>query len=141
MTYTHKEIPEPQAIFEAWRPFQELIGVTSIKTEKDYEHVIAIMDTLLDEIRDDENHPFADVLHFLGDLVEKYEDEHVVIPEAEPRETLRFFMDQSNLKQEDLADCAPQARISDILNGKRSISKGIAKNLARRFGVHADLFL
>jgi HTH-type transcriptional regulator/antitoxin HigA len=45
------------------------------------------------------------------------------------------------LKQEDLAECAPQNRISDILGGKRSISKEIAKNLARRFGVHADVFL
>jgi HTH-type transcriptional regulator/antitoxin HigA len=54
---------------------------------------------------------------------------------------LRFLMDEHGLKQEDLADCAPQSRISDILNGKRSISKEIAKKLARRFHVHADLFL
>ncbi|WP_295390491.1 helix-turn-helix domain-containing protein, partial [uncultured Thiodictyon sp.] len=63
------------------------------------------------------------------------------IPEAPPREVLRFLMEQHDLKQEDLADCAPQSRISDILNGKRPISKDIAKKLARRFNVHADLFL
>jgi len=45
------------------------------------------------------------------------------------------------LKQEDLADIAPQGRISEILSGKRAISKEIAKRLARRFGVHADEFL
>jgi len=37
-------------------------------------------------------------------------------------------MDQHGLKQEDLADCAPQSRISDILNGKRPVSKAIAKS-------------
>jgi len=37
--------------------------------------------------------------------------------------------------------CAPQGRISDILNGKHSVSKEIAKKLARRFNVSADLFL
>jgi len=36
----------------------------------------------------------------------------------------------TRLKQEDLADCAPQSRISDILNGKRPVSKAIAKKLA-----------
>jgi HTH-type transcriptional regulator/antitoxin HigA len=52
-----------------------------------------------------------------------------------------FLMDQHGLKQEDLADCAPQSRISDILNGRRSVSKEIAKKFARRFSVGADLFL
>ena len=43
--------------------------------------------------------------------------------------------------QEDLADYAPQGRISDVLSGKRSISKEIAKRFAQRFHVRADLLL
>jgi len=45
------------------------------------------------------------------------------------------------LKQEDLNDCAPQSRISDILSGNRGISRDVAKKLARRFNVSTDLFL
>jgi HTH-type transcriptional regulator/antitoxin HigA len=95
---------------------------------------------LLDEIGDNETHPLADVLDYLSDQMQAYEDEHSPIPDAEPGEVLRFLMDQHGLKHEDLADCAPQSRISDILNGKRSVSKAIAKKLARRFNVGADLF-
>jgi HTH-type transcriptional regulator/antitoxin HigA len=73
--------------------------------------------------------------------VKAYEDEKVQIPEAKPSEVLRFLMEQHGLKQEDLGDCAPQSRISDILSGKRSISKEIAKQLAHRFHVRADVFL
>jgi HTH-type transcriptional regulator / antitoxin HigA len=54
---------------------------------------------------------------------------------------LRYLMEEGGLKQEDLADVAPQHRISEILNGKRAISKEIAKKLVRRFNVHADVFL
>ena len=54
---------------------------------------------------------------------------------------LRFLMDQHGLKQEDLSDCAPQGRISDILNARRAISKDVAKRLAHRFGVRPDVFL
>jgi HTH-type transcriptional regulator / antitoxin HigA len=43
--------------------------------------------------------------------------------------------------QEDLGDCAPQSRISEILAGKRAISKEIAKRFTRQFNVHADIFL
>jgi len=132
---------EPQAILRAWLPFKEAVGVTSVRTEEDYAQAQATIEALLDEIGDDENHPLADVLDYLSDQVAAYEEEHFPIPEAEPKEVLRFLMEQHGLKQEDLADCAPQGRISDILSGHRGISKDIAKKLARRFNVSTDLFL
>lgn len=141
MGYALKTVPEPQAILEAWMPFKQLVGVTSVRTENDYAQVRATIDALLDEIGDDENHPLADVLDYLADQVKAYEDENYQIPEAEPKEVLRFLMDQHDLKQEDLGDCAPQSRISDILSGRRSISKEIAKRLARRFHVRVDVFM
>jgi len=141
MEYALKTVPQPQAILEAWMPFKQLVGVTSVRTENDYAQVRATIDVLLDEIGDDENHPLADVLDYLADQVKAYEDENFQIPEAEPKEVLRFLMDQHGLKQEDLGDCAPQSRISDILSGRRSISKEIAKRFARRFHVRVDVFM
>ena len=138
---TIETIPQPQAILRAWMPFKKLVGVTRIRSEDDYRHVCAMVEALLEEIGDDESHPLADVLDFLSDQIKAYEDEHYPIPDAEPREVLRFLMDQHGLKQEDLADCAPQSRISDILNGKRPVSKAIAKKLAGRFNVNAGLFI
>jgi HTH-type transcriptional regulator/antitoxin HigA len=141
MGYALKTVPAPQAILRAWMPFKQLIGVTAVRHEEDYAQARATIDVLLDEVGDDESHPLAEVLDYLADQVKAYEDENFQIPEAEPREVLRFLMEQHGLKQEDLADCAPQGRISDILNSKRSISKEIAKRLAHRFHVRADLFL
>lgn len=115
--------------------------MTSVHTEADYAQFRATIDKLLDEIGDDESHPLTDVLDYLADQVKAFEDEQFQIPPAPPGEVLRFLMDQHSLKQDDLSDCAPQGRISDILRGKRSISKEIAKRLAQRFNVRADLFL
>ncbi len=141
MNYALKAVPEPQAILHAWMPFKRIVGVTAVHSAEDYAQALATIEALLDEVGDDENHPLAEVLDYLADQVKAYEDEFFPIPEAEPREVLRLLMEQHNLRQEDLADCAPQGRISDILNGKRSISKEIAKKLARRFHVSADVFL
>jgi HTH-type transcriptional regulator/antitoxin HigA len=141
MRYVLKAVPEPQAILPAWLPFKQLVGVTAVHTEGDYAQARATIDALLEEIGDNESHPLADVLDYLADQVKAYEDENFQIPEAEPSEVLRFLMEQHGLKQEDVGDCAPQSRISDILNNKRSISKEIAKRLAHRFSVRADLFL
>lgn len=141
MGYAIKKVPEPQAILQAWMPFKQLVGVTSVRTEEDYAQARATIDSLLDEVGDNENHPLTDVLDYLADQVKAYEDANFQIPEAKPKEVLRLLMEQHGLKQEDLGDCAPQSRISDILSGKRSISKEIAKRLAHRFHVRADVFL
>lgn len=141
MGYALKAVPAPQAILQAWMPFKQLVGVTTVRTEADHVQALATIDVLLNEIGDNEDHPLADVLDYLADQVKAYEDEKFKIPEAPPQEVLRFLMEQHSLRQEDLSDCAPQSRISDILSGKRSISKEIARRLAGRFHVRADVFL
>ena len=135
------KMPEPQAISQAWDALREVVGVTSVHNEQDYEQALAVVNILLDVIGDNKDHPLADLLGYLVEQVEAYEQTRYPTPEATPADVLRFLMEQHGLKQEDLADCAPQSRISDMLNGKRPASKEIAKKLAQRFHVHADLFL
>jgi HTH-type transcriptional regulator/antitoxin HigA len=141
MQHAQSQLPEIQAISQAWASFRKIVGVTSVRTESEYERACSIIDALLEIVGDNHEHPLADVLDYFADQVEKYEDEHFFIPDAPPREVLSFLMEQHGLKQEDLSDCAPQSRISDILTGRRSISKQIAKRLAARFHIHADVFL
>lgn len=130
-----------QAILDAWLPFKTAIGVTSVHSEADYERATATLNLLLEAIGDNENHPLAEVLDYLAGQLKAYEDERFLIPQAEPRAVLAFFMQQHQLRQEDLSDCAPQSRLSEILAGKRAISKAMAKRLAHRFNVSCDVFL
>jgi HTH-type transcriptional regulator/antitoxin HigA len=134
-------IPEPQAILRAWLPFKQAIGVTAVRTEAEYRRALATLEVLLEVVGDDEAHPLAEVLDYLADRVKSYEDARCAIPEAEPRAVLRFLMEQHGLKQSDLADCAPQSRISEILSGQRAVSKALAKRLANRFRVPVEVFL
>ncbi len=134
-------IPKPQAILKAWLPFKAAIGVTAVRSEADYQHALATLEVLLEAVGDDETHPLAEVLDYLADRVKSYEDVHCAIPEAEPRAVLQFLMAQHGLKQSDLADCAPQSRISEILSGERAVSKALAKRLAARFRVPVEVFL
>jgi HTH-type transcriptional regulator / antitoxin HigA len=134
-------VPAARDILKAWAPFKAVMGVTSVRTRADYQRANAIITALLDEVGDDEAHPLADVLDFLAEQVAAWEADNSAIPEAEPAEVLRFLMEQHDLRQEDLADCAPQSRISDYLAGRRAISKTVAKALAARFGVPVTVFL
>lgn len=54
---------------------------------------------------------------------------------------LTYLLAEKGMKPSDLWDILPKSRISEILNGKRGISKTQAKLLAVKFRVPVELFL
>ena len=59
-----------------------------------------------------------------------------------PLTILLSLIDDHGLKQKDLVDIfSSQSIVSDVLNGKRGISKDAAKRLGARFNLPADLFI
>ena len=135
---------DPAIIAPAWRSLQEALPVrlTPIRTEAQFEEVIALLHSLIDAVGNDENHELADFLDLVGQLVEDYETEHHPVPEAEPRAVLRFFMEQHGLKQTDLSEeIGGQSVVSEILTGKREINARQAKALAARFRVSPAVFI
>lgn len=82
------------------------------------------------------------LLELLTVLIENYEDEHFPIPELSPNELLKHLMEENNLKQSDLLHVFGSSGIaSEVVNGKRSISKTQAKKLAEHFKVSVELFI
>jgi HTH-type transcriptional regulator/antitoxin HigA len=54
---------------------------------------------------------------------------------------LAYLLQEKNMKPSDLWTVLPKSRVSEILNGKRSISKTQAKQLAELLRVPVDLFV
>ncbi|MFY9620260.1 MAG: hypothetical protein WAM70_03775 [Pyrinomonadaceae bacterium] len=46
-------------------------------SEGEYRQLVALLDSLIDEVGEDESHPLASLMEIVGVLIEKYEDEHV----------------------------------------------------------------
>jgi HTH-type transcriptional regulator / antitoxin HigA len=46
-------------------------------SEEEYNEAVRLLDSLIDTVGEDENHPLASLMEILGLLIEKYEDEHV----------------------------------------------------------------
>ena len=87
-----------------WRAFDGVAHVRSIRSAKDYEDMVVLMNTLLNVVGDDEAHALSGLLDVVGDLVSKYEQQNHAIEAAAPRDMLRFLMEARGLKQDDLAD-------------------------------------
>lgn len=45
--------------------------------EAEYDHLVEVLDQLIDQIGEDESHPLASLMEVIGALIERYEDEHV----------------------------------------------------------------
>jgi HTH-type transcriptional regulator/antitoxin HigA len=75
-------------------------------------------------------------------LVQAHDDRHHPLPPVLPHEMLGYLMETSGRTTKDLLPIfAMRGRFSEVLNGKRSISKEQAKKLATFFKVTADLFI
>jgi HTH-type transcriptional regulator/antitoxin HigA len=74
-------------------------------------------------------------------LVECYEQEHYLVPEAEPADVLRFLLEQNGLSQRDIAaELGSESTVSLVLSGKRQLNRDHIARLSRRFNVSPAVF-
>src|SRR5882724_3074809 len=82
------------------------------------------------------------LLGLLGKLVDDYENKIMPVPDVPPNRILKHLMEVRNLKQVALTPIfGTSGRVSEVLSGKREISKLQAKALAKQFNVSAELFI
>ncbi len=140
MRATHTQF-DMRAIQASWQAFDEMAHLRPIQNEKEYDRMVALMNSLLDAVGDNEGHPLDGLLNLVGDMVSKYEQEHHAIEAATPNDALRFLMEARGLKQDDLAAVVPQSNLSAILAGKRKISATLAGKLGKFFGISPAVFV
>ena len=111
------------------------------ETEAEYQRLLAITESL--HFKKDRTLEEKKIYKLLVTLIELYESQQHAIPAPSPNEILQHIMESSGLRQIDLAEImgASSGVISEIVNGKRSISKAQAKALATRFKVSPSLFI
>ncbi|MDO8207553.1 MAG: hypothetical protein Q7T38_07030 [Gallionella sp.] len=109
---------DTNSIAQIWGDLQQRLGLSPIHNQTQYDHMVRLMNGLVDEIGGNEEHPLADLLEIVGDIIAAYEDHHYPVNDAQPREVLRLLMEQNNLQQKDLAgELGSQSVVSEILSG------------------------
>lgn len=112
----------------------------AIETEEEYNRVLKIAEKLT---FNKSKTPEEKVLYkLLVTLIEAYETENYPMDEATPHEILQHLMESSGIRQADLVGVIGSSGVvSDVVNGKRSISKAQAKALGDYFEVSSSLFI
>lgn len=115
-----------------------------ITTDAENKRAIAEVEAL--DIREAEGDTLTPEEVALGELLTtlilQFEDKNYPIGKADPVDALRDFMEVRGLRQRDLIPMfGSSSVVSDVLNGKRSISKTHARKLAEFFHVPVGMFI
>lgn len=112
-----------------------------IASEDEYNRALESIETLMargEELSPEEN----SLLELLSILVETYEDSQFPSESSSPQAALLHLMEARGLKQADLVEIiGSKGVVSEIVNGKRSISKAQAKALGEFFNLSPALFI
>ena len=68
-------LAELENVTKAWPPISRAVRVP--RTDEDYRELVELLDSVTDQVGENENHPLASLMDVLGVLIQKYEDEHV----------------------------------------------------------------
>lgn len=113
-----------------------------IETKAEFERADAEVGRLLRKGYDNLSVEEKRLLALLSRLIEDYEDRTFPVPDSAPHQTLRFLMEQNDLRQADLVNIfGSRGRVSEVVNGRRAISKAQAKALGEFFKVSPELFI
>jgi len=115
------------------------MDIKPIKTESDYKAALAEIERLMGA---ELNSLEGDKLDVLTTLVEAYEERHYPIDPPDPIEAIIHQMESQGITRKDLERyIGNRARVSEILNRKRSLSITMIRNLQEGLGISAEILI
>jgi len=115
------------------------VEIRPLKTEADYEAAMTEIERLFDAAPDTVE---GDRLEVLTTLVNAYEDQHFAIPEPDPIEAIKYYMESRGLTRRDLVPYFGDSQlVSDVLKRNRRLSITMIRRLNKGLGISADILI
>lgn len=108
-----------------------------ITNEEQYEQALIEVSDLMDQETVD-----ADYLDVLALLIEQYQDKNIPSEPVDAIDAIKFRMDQMDFKNKDMVPYfGSKARVSEVLNRKRSLSLNMMRSLRSGLGISAETLM
>lgn len=113
--------------------------IRPVRTQTDYQNALQEIELLFDAAP---NTPQCDRLDILSTLVDAYENAHFPIEIPDPIEAIQYYMDTRGWSRHDLESClGSRARVSEVLNRKRSLTLDMIRRLNQELGIPAEILI
>jgi HTH-type transcriptional regulator/antitoxin HigA len=115
------------------------MDIKPIKSERDYEQALQRVESLW---KSPEGSAESDELDVLATLIEAYEREHYPIDLPDPVEAIKFRLEQDGKDSRALIGViGRRTRVYEVLQGKRSLSLNMIRELHDKFGIPANVLI
>lgn len=115
------------------------MDIRPIKTEGDYEQALQRVESLWNAR---EGSSESDELDVLATLIEAYERDHYPMDLPDPVEAIKFRLEQAGKDSRALIGVIGQrTRVYEVLQGKRSLSLNMIRELHDKFGIPANVLI
>jgi HTH-type transcriptional regulator/antitoxin HigA len=138
---TAVEALDLEAIAAHYQALSALVSLRPIRSEQEYDRVVATLDQLLDSGAAHDDHPLAELVDILGDMIATYEAVHYPLEDVPASATLSLLMEQHGLTSEDLPEIGSSAEVAEVLNGACELNVSQINALTKRFNVPGAVFL
>jgi HTH-type transcriptional regulator/antitoxin HigA len=113
--------------------------IKPIRTKKDHKLALKRLEEIFDA---KPKTPEGDELEVLSILIEKYENEQLIIEHPDPIEAIKFRMEQMGYSSTDLASfIGYKSRVSEILHRKRKLTVEMIRILSKKLNIPAELLV
>ena len=116
-----------------------MIEIQPVRDETTHRRALETIEALWGASSDSQE---GSALEVLITLVDAYEATHHPILPPDPIQAILFRMDQLGLTRRDLEPyIGTRARVSEVLNGRRTLTLPMIRRLRQGLGISADLLL
>jgi HTH-type transcriptional regulator/antitoxin HigA len=113
----------------------------AIHSAAEYRRLLSAAQELMEKSDGELSTEEGRLLELLGIVIDEYENRTLPLPKTEPHRMLAAILEERGMKPNELYSILPKSRVSEILSGKRSISKAQAKQLAEHLKVPIELLV
>lgn len=111
------------------------------KTQEDYNTLLHNLKEALELVENRENSPLAGLIKAIANAAQEYETEFLVEQQGSALLALKYLIKLHSIKQSELKEIGSQGVVSEVLNGKRSLTLRHVRELAKKFNVSPSVFI
>jgi HTH-type transcriptional regulator/antitoxin HigA len=111
------------------------------RTSEDYEALLANISELMNMVGNRHQRQYSGLLKAMTTAAKEYEGNCLSDLRGSGLHSLRYLVKLHRVKQSELKEIGSQGVVSEVLNGKRSLTLRHVRELARRFNVSPGTFI
>ena len=111
------------------------------ESERDYETLVEQLEEAMILGGTEFNSPVSGLIESMAHAAQQYEEKFLVNEVGSGISALKYLMKVHKIKQSDLKEVGSQGVVSEILNGKRSLTVRHIRALSKRFAISPNAFI